>query len=342
MRRNLDLSAVFVAIIVLVTFAAAIRAGTPDTQIAQDHLRQLGTAIRWYLSDYNERLDDPIRLWQFGYVTEPTVFWNPGDTDPQPWWITNSVPNAWSSARISYDFATCLRPCEGILPDEPIVWDNTPDNNGGAFSSFHTLDGAIYTSPPNISPIPTNVAITHARLRRLWVAVGVYALENGGLAPTELLDIHPSPYAMSPRNYWNPGDSDPLPTDISTDEPDAINSARISFDYLVAGQDWDSMDPETIVLADNTSTNNAGYGVNVVNRRGFVRFVAAGTLGDADDDGDIDFDDYAKMQNCFTMRPYGAIFDNTCRIMDWDGDDEVTLWDDLANFLPAMTGPLSK
>ncbi len=342
MRRFLDLTIILSVATVLVATTAAIRAGTPDTLIAQNHLQQLGAALRIYLGDNGDRLDDPIHLWQSGEVSDPTLFWNPGDVDPQPGIINNSVPNAWNSARISFEFATCLRPCEGILGDEPVIWDNTPDNNGGEFISFLTMDGAIETSPPNISATPTNVAITHAHLRRLWFGVHVYAMENGGVAPSQLLDIHPIPFAKSPRNYWNPGDSDPMPTDISSNEPNTIDSARISFDYLVAAQNWDSMDPETIVIADNTSDNNAGYGVNVVNRRGFVRFVPIGTYGDANDDGDIDLEDFAKMLPCFTEWPYGAILDNTCRIMDWDGDDQVSRWSDWRSFWLAMTGPWSK
>lgn len=336
---------ILIVTIILSTAAAAyipvarIRADDiARTLVAQDHLRQLGLALSFYFSDYGDRIDDPIRLWEMGYVSDPIVFWHPGDADPAPTAIDNSVPDNLNSTRISFEFANCVRECTGFN-DDPIIWDNTPDNNGGQFITFYAKDGGIETDPPNISPVPTNVAVTRAHLRRLWWAIHVFAMKNGGQAPTDLSDVHPSYFASSPRNYWNPGDSDPMPDEISTNEQDAVNSTQVSFDYLVAGQDWEFMDRETSVLIDNSPNNNSGYGFNVLNRRGFVRFVNIGTFGDANDDGDIDLEDYAKMQRCFTPWPYGAILDHSCRIMDWDGDDRISDWNDRENFLILMTGP---
>lgn len=321
----------------LVCVVGALRADPiSDTLTAQARLKQLGQALAIYLNDNGERLDDPVRLWEGGDVEDPEVFWNPGDSDPAPGSIETSVPNVPNSARISFEFVTGDL---GGIGDHPLIWDNTPANNGGGFISYVTVDGAIETDPPNVSPVPTNVAVTQAHLRRLWWALTLYASDNDGMLPNRLSGLYYGCSPLSARNFWNPGDADPMPTVITGDSPNTPYSARVSFDFPIAGLIWDDIPDEAVVLADNSVENNGGFGINVIDRRGFTRFVAAGTFGDATGDGDIDLQDFARLQQCFTGWPDAAILDNTCRILDWDGDDRITAWDDHEHFVQVLTGP---
>ena len=326
-------------IIILIGFVYAVGALRADpmsnTLTAQARLKQLGQAVAIYLNENRERLDDPLRLWEWGYIADPEVFWNPGDSDPTPDSIETSIPNDPNSARISYEFVTGYL---GGIGDHPLVWDNTPANNGGGFVSYVTLDGAIETDPPNVSPVPTNVAITQARLTRLWWALTLYQSDNAGVLPNRLSDLYYDSL-LSARNFWNPGDADPMPTVITGDLPNTPFSARVSFDFLVAGLVWDDIPDEAIVLADNSVENNDGFGINAIDRRGLARFVATGTFGDATGDGGIDLRDFARLQLCFTGWPDAAILDNACRTLDWDGDDRITVWDDHEHFVQIMAGP---
>ena len=59
-------------------------------------------------------------------------------------------------------------------------------------------------------------------------------------------------------------------------------------------------------------------------------------LGDCDDDGDVDLQDFFSFQTCFTGP--GGYLDAGCECVDFDGDNDVDLADFLA-FQTAYTGP---
>ena len=57
-------------------------------------------------------------------------------------------------------------------------------------------------------------------------------------------------------------------------------------------------------------------------------------LGDGEPDGDIDLDDFATLQRCFTE----VVISDACRRFDLTADEQVTS-DDFAAFAPLLTGP---
>lgn len=63
--------------------------------------------------------------------------------------------------------------------------------------------------------------------------------------------------------FWNPGDSNPAPSTITNDTPNAPDSAQISYFYVGSGRRLSSP-ADLILLQDNSLANNAGLGVNAL------------------------------------------------------------------------------
>lgn len=269
---------VAVVVVAHCTLAALAFDVISNAEIAQQRMRQLQQGYYLFLNDHNNKPpEDLVELFP-DYLSNPATFWHPGDADPQPQTIDNSVPNAPNSARISFDWPLSKQ----YVLDDTFIADNSPDNNDGQFVSFVTVDGVVETDPPNATPSPTRVALARAHLRRLGQALLMYAGDNEKL-PDDLLKLWDQGYLQSPRSFWNPGDADPLPEDINNSVPDGENSARVSFDYPAAGLSLDNIKSDTIVLIDNTGDNNDGYGVLVLTGDWNVMFVPD-CLGDVSGD----------------------------------------------------------
>jgi hypothetical protein len=335
MRRYQCVAVIVVAAGGMLAGATTFDNVTQNGIVAQERMQQIAAALAIYEADYNCPIDDPVRLFTLGIITDPLVFWHPGDSNPPPTTIDNSVVDAPNSTQISFTLTTT---CPGCLPPGSVLLqDNSSANNDGRFVQYLTNDGYVFTNPPGALPVPTNVVTTWRNLRTLYTACAQYAVEYNGQPPLQLSQLYPS-YLVSPRVFWNPGDADPLPTTIDNDVPNAVNSALISFEYPVAGQAWFELPPATIAIADNSPANNEGYGISVVRVDGSIRFIPVGPMGDADRDGDVDLADWARFQVCYTAdSPYG-ILDNACRVLDWDGDNRIDLTD-YAEFVPLLTGP---
>ena len=110
-----------------------------------------------------------------------------------------------------------------------------------------------------------------SRMRELLTAAIIYMYEHDALPP-DLRTLYTDGYA-SPCTFYNPGDTDPAPTTIDNEIPNAPNSAQISFAFPAAGMSEYQILPNTIVLIDNTSANNAGLGRVVGYGDGHVEFV---------------------------------------------------------------------
>ncbi len=306
--------------------------------IAHKRLKELYVAVQIYWNDNELQLDDPLRLVDDSNLS-PEVFWHPGDSDPAPTVIDNSIANAPNSAQISFLFQTGTEEFSG---DDFLIWDASPWNNAGRFSSFITADGSIETIPHVDLPVPTNVSIAQAHLKRISRALNSYQSDYFEIYPDSLGDLMPSSQVKSPRSFWNPGDADPMPTAITNDLPDALNSASISFDYLVAGMTYDDVTSETIMLRDNSPANNDGLGINIVlgplHYAGSVRFIPTDGFGDINGDDRIDLADWAKLQWCHSGW-FDEVTDDSCRVLDFDYDGNITFVDN-ASFLDVMTGPV--
>jgi hypothetical protein len=185
-------------------------------------------------------------------------------------------------------------------------------------------------------PVPTSSETTKIRLNSLWRACLIYANDFESHYPPRFSMLHPE--YVSARTFWNPGDMDAPPADIANDIPNAPNSAQISFNYFGANRFEDDFPPDSILVADNSPTNNGGYGLHVLFGSGRVGFLLTAPLADWDTDGDIDLADWAQFQQCSTAtHPYG-ILDHHCRVFDWDGNNKVEPADN-REFTAAMSGP---
>jgi hypothetical protein len=134
-----------------------------------------------------------------------------------------------------------------------------------------------------------------------------------------------------------------MPTAITNDEPNGLNSTNISFEYLVGGLHMDDIASDTIVLRDNTPANNKGLGINVVNGQALmfhrfgVQFIPVNSFGDYDGDEDIDLVDWASLQTCWTGFPR-EIDDDACRVLDFNSDGHIAV-SDHEYFVGVQTGP---
>lgn len=109
-------------------------------------------------------------------------------------------------------------------------------------------------------------------MRELLIAAFAYMYEHAERLPPSLQALYTEGYA-SPCTFYSPGDTDPAPTTIDNDTPNAPNSAQISFAFPAAGLPITQLTASTIVLIDNTSANNAGLGRVIGYGDGHVAFV---------------------------------------------------------------------
>jgi hypothetical protein len=341
MRRFAVVSCVFAACTGSMLAARLVRGDeiVDNAVVAHHRLVALHTAVHIYMNENEEQIDDPLHLIEpYGGGPTPESFWHPGDNDPMPTFIDNSIPNAPNSTQVSFLFRTGVI---GILPpDDFLIWDASPVNNAGQFISVITVDGTVETIPPVSLSFPTDVAIAQKHLKRFGWLLYLYAYNHDGRLPETLLEFYPDSITWA-RSFWNPGDSDPVPTDITNSTPDALNSVYISFDFPAAGMLWDDLTPDTIVVQDNSPANNQGLGVNVLRfptLSGRVGFVLSGAAGDSNGDERVDLLDWAKFQRCYKGWVSQVVTDDTCRTVDFDDNNRIDLYD-YGLFVEAVTGP---
>ncbi len=108
--------------------------------------------------------------------------------------------------------------------------------------------------PPEVA---ANAALARQRMTLILGAIALYQNDNGDLLPARLSDLYPTLIA-DPLVFWHPGDSDPPPTTIDNDVPNAPNSAAISFDVNLAAFSAGGPACDVWQIRDNTPLNNAG------------------------------------------------------------------------------------
>jgi len=82
-------------------------------------------------------------------------------------------------------------------------------------------------------------AVCFSNLQKISEALYLYAVDYDGHPPLELTTLYPK-YISNPTIFWCPSDEDPPPSDIISNEIDAENSARISYQYNPAHKEGDS------------------------------------------------------------------------------------------------------
>jgi len=291
-------------------------------QVGREHMRRIVMALAVYENDYSSPPPTLSLLYPRG-IDDPQVFWHPGDNDPPPTTIDNDIPNAPNSARISFDVDLSLYTDAWCFGEAPCIRDNTSANNGGWF--INELYGMStpdwYTMPPGMMPTPLPTAVAASHLRGLAQALGVYANDNYDCWPTDPLQLVPyaGPPCSSARNFWHPGDDQPMPTEITNAALDAPNSAQISFEYLVAGLSENDYDPNLACFRDISPAYNGGCGRLTAYCDGHVSFDWL-CPGDLNGDGRVDWADGTRL---------AAHWGQTCGPCegDYDGDQQVTLAD---------------
>jgi hypothetical protein len=188
-------------------------------EIARQHMRQLSLGYQIYRNDYGA----PPHLVDLypHYVSNPRSFWHPGDRNRAPTTIDNEVPNGRNSARISFDWPLAV---SDYTLDLPLIQDNTAANNDGRLVNFMTVDGVIETEPALATPTPTRDELARAHIRRFAQAFRLYSNDNEEYYPLDLKALWDTRCLGSPRTAWNPGDSDPCPTEITNSVPNTPRS----------------------------------------------------------------------------------------------------------------------
>lgn len=303
-----------------------------NSEIARERMRQLWIGLCIYENEYGHGPSDPAELFP-EFVSDPLTFWHPGDFDPPPTTIDNSVPNAPNSARISFEWLASLT-CGGDCGDNGfLIWDNSADNNGGYF--INRYSGIFETDPPLATPTPTAVAIAQTRLRSIAWAMQVYTNDNQDMLPISPLRLWESGGWCRTDSFWNPGNPVPPPETFTTSEPDDPNSIQGSLYYYGAGFRIWELTPEQILMRDVHRRNNGGVGLNVLWGDWRITFeMEDGQRGDGNRDGLVDAGDCAQLVPCLGG-PVNPVVDVQCRRFDWDSDDRVDLRD-VADFAVVM------
>lgn len=102
-----------------------------------------------------------------------------------------------------------------------------------------------------------------SRLRALSEAALIYSFDHQDKLPPTAMTLYTTGFITDPNGFYNPGDVDPLPSTIDNDVPNALNSARISFDFPGAGQPANFSNTQ-VMFSDNSVANNGGLGLCTV------------------------------------------------------------------------------
>lgn len=235
-----------------------------SSETVRSNLQTIASALYTYAAENQDYLPPRLSTLYPAYVSDPAVFWNPGDTDPCPTTIDNDEPNQPNSAQVSFVFLGAgkrLREAPFIL-----VQDNATRNNWGGGVHAAISDGRVEFFMFSMAPLPiTQTALEN--LMQITMALGTYAEANEYRLPPTLSALYPA-YISDPAVFWNPGDNlpgdPPAPTTIDNDVPDAPNSAQISYTYLGANKTISEEDLVGIVLQDNSPCNNGGAVINML------------------------------------------------------------------------------
>ncbi len=237
----------------------------PLTETARANFRVINQGLHAYAADNNGQFPTSLSMLFPLYISDPAVFWNPGDTDPPPTTIDNDAIDQPDSAQISYQYlaGTYGSDCG---PGFILLGDNSLSNNGGTGINILTADGIpdfFAPAPASRTMPPSCVATAISNLRLIGLALAAFATNSNGYLPPNLSMLYPE-WVPRPTTFWNPGDADLWPLTIDNDGLNLPNSSQISFEYLTPGQRLSSLDPSTIIAQDNSPANNGGNGTCVL------------------------------------------------------------------------------
>ncbi|MCA9220461.1 MAG: hypothetical protein KDA71_09055, partial [Planctomycetales bacterium] len=99
------------------------------------------------------------------------------------------------------------------------------------------------------------------------------AANEFGAYPDNFSELYSLGYITNPCTFFNPGDSDSPPGDITNDIPNGADSAQVSFAYLAAGLPVTGLPANTVLFMDNSPDNNGGMGRWAYYHSGQLEFV---------------------------------------------------------------------
>ncbi len=234
----------------------------PSTETARQGLRQIGQALQSYASANAGKFPSSLSMLYPLYVSNPDVFWSPGDKQPVPTSITNDTPDGVNSAQVSYRYLAASY-TTGCDPSTVLLVDSSLANNGGTGVNILTADlQAEYYAPTPIAcqydfQCPLQALIN---LKEIGNALATYCTANNNRLPLRLSALYPQ-YIQRPTDFWHPGDANEYPLTIDNDGLNTENSAQISFEFLKPGADAGVLNSDDVIARDNTPANNNGNGV---------------------------------------------------------------------------------
>jgi len=231
--------------------------------VAQRNIQTIASAVWIYMNDNDDRLPPSPRYLYPTYVSDPLVFWHPGDDTPPPTTITNDTPNGLNSTQGSFridlaafaDWAFGDDVCNRSLL---IIEDWSAGNNAGLFRNLLTT-GGIETAPYGVLPGPAAAVMARANLRGLCIGAWFYSSNDNNERFPPTIGHYVDACLQFADAYWHPGDDLPVPRWITNTTPDAPESAQISFTYLGGGLTVDTA-ADHLVFIDNSPANNEGFG----------------------------------------------------------------------------------
>ncbi|MBE7561341.1 hypothetical protein HS125_21280, partial [bacterium] len=236
--------------------ALATSSSEPDYgPVVRANLLTVARGISAYRISHADEYPPSLSMLYPTYISDPTVFWNPGDNDPCPTTINNDEPDQPNSTQVSFLYLQAWGR-HGL-----VLQDSTPANNqsrGLYVINFESPSTVVFFEP---SPSPPSwMQAVRTNLQQLGLALSAYASDNDGQYPDRLSRLYPS-YASDPLLFWNPNGISwydrPAPQTIDNDVPGRINSAQISYAYLGL-EKHSNCSPDTILLQDRSPLNNGG------------------------------------------------------------------------------------
>lgn len=110
-------------------------------------IAELGNALRVAGEDLGSYPANFSDLYVLDYVSNPCLFYNPGDSDAPPSTINNNIPNSADSAQVSFTYAAGGLSVTGLPANTILFMDNTPDNNGGMGRWIYYHNGQLEFIP---------------------------------------------------------------------------------------------------------------------------------------------------------------------------------------------------
>ena len=191
---------------------------------------------------------------------------------------TRLIPPACRSVMLTICPAICSAGFAAFLlislTSQPVFSQDAGGHAGVGLQSYHYDVGQFVSTFHVYGSEASYPTYGLSRMRSIMYALLIYANDHNDVLPPDLKTLYDEGYVEA-CDFYSPGDSDPAPTIIDNEVPNAPNSAQISYSYPAAGMPESQLDPNVVVLADNSIDNHAGLGRWVIYGDGHSVFEVA-------------------------------------------------------------------